>query len=211
MSAAIIAWLIRLITGARQMPDPGGANVRRIYFANHSSHLDAVVIWATLPPRLRVRARPVAAADYWSKSRLHRWLSQEVFQAVLIERKRIKKSDDPIGMLSQTIEEGDDLIIFPEGTRSADGSIGKFKPGIHALALRHPEVLLIPVHLDNLNRILPKGEFLMAPLMCGVIFGHPCSHPPEEESRSDFLTRARQSLLELTEPSPDTFSEPNEH
>ncbi len=210
MKSAVIAWMIRLLTGARQCPDPGGTHPRRIYYANHSSHLDSLVIWACLPPCLRTKARPVAAADYWSKTTLHRWLSIKVFRAVLIPRQHLKRTDDPIGAMAAVLAHGDDLILFPEGTRSLDGSIGKFHSGIHALALEFPEAELVPVYLENLNRILPKGEFLMLPLMCSATFGAPCPGPTEAENRRNFLNRARTALMDLACPAQDQAPDSHE-
>jgi 1-acyl-sn-glycerol-3-phosphate acyltransferase len=204
MKRDLLAWCVRLLTGARLSSDPEGNDITRVYYANHSSHLDFVVIWAALPSRLRERVRPVAAADYWARGAARRWLAQRVFRAVLIPRERIKPSDDPIGKMAAELEQGNDLIIFPEGTRSPDGHVGEFHSGLHALALKHPQSALIPVYLENLNRILPKGEFLLVPVMGNATFGPPCEGPHDGESRRDFLRRARSALLELSSHPPDT-------
>jgi 1-acyl-sn-glycerol-3-phosphate acyltransferase len=152
----------------------------------------------------------VAAADYWSKTSLRRWFSQKLFRAVLIPRNHLSRTDDPIGTLAAVLAQGDDLILFPEGTRSLDGGIGKFHSGIHALALEFPEAELVPVYLENLNRILPKGEFLMLPLMCSATFGAPCPGPAETENRRDFLERARVALMALADPEQDQASRSHE-
>jgi 1-acyl-sn-glycerol-3-phosphate acyltransferase len=193
----LIALLTRVITGVRMIHDPHAGGPPRIYFANHSSHLDFVVIWAALPRHFRHRARPVAAADYWEGGPVRRWLACKVFQAVLIPRGKITRDDDPIGRMTTVMEEGHDLIIFPEGTRSTDGKVAEFRAGIHSLARRHPEAELIPVYLENLNHILPKGEYLMVPLLGNAIFGPACPGPMAGESRHDFLARAREALLHL--------------
>lgn len=200
-----IALLVRLITGVRLVAAPTRIGPPRIYFANHSSHLDFVVIWAALPAGLRNRVRPVAAADYWERGPVRRWLAGSVFHAVLIPRGKLTRDDDPIGKMAAVLELGNDLILFPEGTRSLDGRVAEFRPGIHALAKCYPQAELIPVHLENLNRILPKGEFLMLPLMGNAIFGPSCECLREGESRHDFLVRHRESLLALSanHPHPD--------
>jgi len=196
MKSGALAFLIRLITGVRvsEVPEPVSP---RIYYANHSSHLDFVVIWAALPPALRKRARPVAAADYWNKGPVRRWLAGKVFNSVLIPRGKITKADDPIGAMSAVLDAGNDLILFPEGTRSDDGGIGEFRAGIHALSHRRPNVELVPVYLENLNRILPKGEIFLVPLMGNVTFGEPSHGPAEGEMRADFLLRMRDALIAL--------------
>lgn len=194
----LIALLARLITGVRLIADPARTGPARIYFGNHSSHLDFVVIWAALPSHCRKRVRPVAAADYWDGGPIRRWLASKVFKAVLIPRGKVTRDDDPIGRMTAVLEQGNDLILFPEGTRSQDGKVAEFRSGLHALALRQPQAVLIPVYLENLSHILPKGEFLMVPILGNVIFGPPCERPHEGETRHDFLVRARKSLLDLS-------------
>ena len=193
-----IALLVRLITGVRVIDEPPTPGPSRIYFANHSSHLDFVVIWAALPAGLRNRVRPVAAADYWERGPVRRWLAGKVFHAVLIPRGKLTRDDDPIGKMAAVLEQGNDLILFPEGTRSLDGRVAEFRPGLHALAKQYPQAELIPVHLENLNRILPKGEFLMVPLMGNAIFGPPCAGLCDGETRHDFLVKKRAALLALS-------------
>jgi 1-acyl-sn-glycerol-3-phosphate acyltransferase len=206
----LVAFMMRLVTGVRMLHEHAAPDRPRIYFANHSSHLDFVVIWAALPSRLRHRARPVAGADYWNRDRLRRWLATRVFRAVLIPRGKVSREDDPVGRMIAEMDLGHDLIIFPEGTRSPDGRIADFKPGIFTLARHYPLAELIPVHLENLNHILPKGEILPVPVMGNAIFGKTCEGPREGEPRHDFLVRARESLLALsTGPYGDDITRPS--
>ena len=192
-----VAFLTRLMTGVHRISEEKNDGPPRIYFANHASHLDFVVIWAALPGYFRHRVRPVAAADYWDRGVIRRWLANRVFQAVLIPRGKVCREDDPIGKMIDAMEKGCDLIIFPEGTRSTDGKVADFKPGIYSLVKHYPKAELIPVYLENLNYILPKGEFLIVPVMANAIFGPVCKGPHEGESRQEFLVRSRASLLEL--------------
>lgn len=192
-----VAFLARLITGVHRISEEAKDGPPRIYYANHASHLDFVVIWAALPGYFRHRVRPVAAADYWERGAIRRWLANRVFRAVLIPRGKVSRDDDPIGRMIDAMEHGCDLIIFPEGTRGSDGKVADFKPGIHTLTKHYPRAELIPVYLENLNHILPKGEFLIVPVMGNAIFGPACQGPREGESRHDFLVRARRCLLKL--------------
>jgi len=202
----MIAALIRLVTGATArwagveplMPD--GSVPRRIYFANHASNLDAPVIWASLPIELRGRTRPVAARDYWEKGPVRRMLAKRVFRAVLIERKKVTAHANPLADMEAALEAGDSLILFPEGTRAADedADLGEFKPGLWHLARKHPDVQLVPVCLENMNRILPKGELLLIPLLAAVTFGAPVRRE-EGEEKSAFLDRCRRCVAELAE------------
>lgn len=200
----IAAGMIRLLVGAQARWAgiapfaPEGGIAQRIYFANHQSHLDAPVIWAALPPALRRRTRPVAARDYWGKGVVRPYLARRVFHAVLIERQHVSKKHNPLLPLEAALDGGDSLIVFPEGTRVDDeeGQVQDFKPGLYHLARRHPEVELVPVHLENLNRILPKGDFLLIPLLAAVTFGGAIHLRPGED-RQAFLERARQAVRAL--------------
>lgn len=189
--------LIKLISGANVRwvgcsPEPR----QRVYFANHTSHLDAVVLWASLPQEVRSLTRPVAAKDYWAKGRLRPYLAGKVIHAVLIEREKVNIGNNPIDQLVAAIDQGHSLIIFPEGTRGLTGEMGTFKSGIYHLARRRPELEFIPVLIDNLNRILPKGEFLAVPLLSSVSFGSPLKLEPDEPKQI-FLERARSAVMGL--------------
>jgi 1-acyl-sn-glycerol-3-phosphate acyltransferase len=197
----VIARIIRLITGAQARwvgcePVPK----QRIYFANHSSNLDAPVIWASLPRAMRTRTRPVAARDYWQRGPLRRWLANRVFRCVLINRLKPTAGDNPIEDMCVALREGDSLIIFPEGTRALDddAGIGAFKPGLWHLAQRNPAAEFVPVYLENLSRILPKGEIILVPILAAVTFGTPLPLVPGE-AKIEFLARAHQAVADLAE------------
>jgi 1-acyl-sn-glycerol-3-phosphate acyltransferase len=200
----IVAGVIRLITGAQARwcgvdpVRPDGAIPKRVYFANHQSNLDAPVIWASLPRELRRRTRPVAAQDYWDKGPLRRLLAHKVFRCLLIERKKVTVSKNPLRSMERVLDDGDSLIIFPEGTRSMDddGTMNEFKPGLWHLGKKHPEAELVPVHLENLNRILPKGTLILIPLLAAVTFGTPIKIE-EGEDKPTFLVRAKKAVEEL--------------
>ena len=169
---------------------------QRIYFANHASHLDFVLIWAALPPRLRAMTRPVAAKDYWDRAGLRRYLGVKVFNAVLIERSPTEVSANPIDILLNGLGDRHSLIIFPEGTRGDGSTIAPFKSGLYRLGKARPDVELVPAYINNVNRILPKGEFVPVPMLASVSFGEPM-HVGEDEDKSAFLDRARNAILEL--------------
>ena len=145
---------------------------QRIYFANHSSHLDFVLIWSALPAELRAITRPVAAKDYWSKG-LKSYFALNVFNSVLIERNPTTRTADPIDVLVDGLGDKYSMIVFPEGTRGNGIEMAPFKSGIYRLALARPDVELIPVYMENLNRILPKGEYLPVPMVSAITFGAP--------------------------------------
>jgi 1-acyl-sn-glycerol-3-phosphate acyltransferase len=169
---------------------------QRIYVANHTSHADFVLLWASLPPRLRSQTCPVAAADYWKKGLVRRYFAERVFQAVLVERERINRAHNPLTPMLKALHCGKSLIMFPEGTRGNGSQLQPFKCGIYHLANSRPDVELVPVWIDNLFRVLPKGSVLPAPLLCSVTFGTP-TYLAHGEGKQEFLDRIRQSVLDL--------------
>ncbi|MDQ7972910.1 MAG: 1-acyl-sn-glycerol-3-phosphate acyltransferase [Rhodocyclaceae bacterium] len=317
MLAKLTGWmllgLVRLLTGAqaRWFGCPPKAE-QRIYFANHQSHVDLVMIWAALPEELRSITRPIAARDYWANTPLKRWITTEVFNAVYVERaggptppapampappvaaapaggERIEptfdlpgsmttpaatlptavsaeastappalavaagaeadtpppplppasrsdaqgeldlptplpstpaaspasaaaadaadasagamplpelRPDDPLLPLVDALRSGDSIIIFPEGTRGHTGTPQKFKSGLYMLARLFPEVVLVPAWIDNVQRVMPKGEVVPVPILCSVTFGAPLKLGAGEERRA-FLDRAREAVVAL--------------
>lgn len=192
----VLLGIVRVLTGAqaRWYGCPPKAE-QRIYFANHQSHGDLVMIWAALPEELRAITRPIAARDYWTKTRFRQWITTAVFNAVYVERER-KDGEDPLQPLAEALEHGDSLIIFPEGTRGNAEEPQPFKAGLYNLALRFPGVVLVPAWIDNIQRVMPKGEVVPVPILCSVTFGAPVALAPGED-RKDFLERARRAVLEL--------------
>lgn len=168
---------------------------QRIYFANHSSHLDAVVLWSALPAEIRNLTRPVAAQDYWSQNRFRRFLAS-AFNAILIDRKEIKVHQSPVDLMLKEIGDIYSLIVFPEGGRTESGTMGEFKSGIYYLAKKRPDIELVPVYMENLNRILPRGEVLPVPLLSNITIGSPI-WLEAGEPKSAFLVRAREAVLAL--------------
>jgi len=194
--SAFVAALIRLISGlqARWLgAEP--ADRQRIYFANHTSNLDAVVIWAALPEFIRKKTRPVAARDYWQTG-FRKWLANDIFRAVLIERHKVTAENNPLREMLSVLDGGESLIIFPEGGRFSGPEPQKFKGGLFHLAKDRPQAELVPVYLENLNRILPKGEVLLVPLLGSLTIGAPLKLEADE-TKVDFLERARQAVWSL--------------
>lgn len=210
ISAAAITGVAKAITGARSVwlgcaPVPQQC----IYYANHSSHSDFVLLWASLPPLLRQRTRPVAGADYWLKGRVRPFVIHQVFHGVLVDRTGSKPAPeeapaahvapklDTLAPLKAALDAGDSLILFPEGTRNMRDELLPFKSGIYHLAKAYPQVEIVPVWLGNLNRVMPKGALIPLPLLCTVSFGTPIA-VGDGEDKDAFVTRARQALIDLS-------------
>lgn len=175
---------------------------QRVFFANHSSNGDFVLIWTVLPAPIRRQTRPVAALDYWLSSPLRAFIGREVFNAVLIDRRPEARTENPVDQMVTALDQGASLILFPEGKRnSADEPLLPFKTGLYHLARARPEVDLVPVWIANLNKVMPKGEVIPVPLICTVTFGAPLNLTPDE-TKDDFLARASRALLELASQGP---------
>lgn len=222
--------LVRVLTGsqARWYGCPPKAE-QRIYFANHQSHADLVMIWAALPEELRSITRPIAARDYWTKSPFRQWITSAVFNAIYVERQAAPAptaadagapppqapaapavppspealraalaEGDPLAPLVRALESGDSIIIFPEGTRGHGDDPQPFKSGLFRLAQMFPHVVLVPAWINNVQRVIPKGEVVPVPILCSVTFGAPIQLEPGEERRP-FLDRARLAVMALRE------------
>lgn len=207
--ASVLASLARLVSGASVFYRTASPDERqRVYFANHTSHLDFVVLWSALPPSVRAVTRPVAARDYWEKGAVRRYLARRVFRAILIQRSNHAVDGDAtlsiaaarrtIDRLAISMGDRDSIIVFPEGTRGSGDQIAPFKSGIYHLCRMKPGLELVPVYLDNMNRILPKGELLPVPMLSRVIIGGPMTLEPGE-TKPGFLERARAAVRELSE------------
>jgi 1-acyl-sn-glycerol-3-phosphate acyltransferase len=205
--ASFLAALARGISGVQVLwagcePDER----QRIYFANHTSHLDFVVLWSALPSEIRARTRPIAAKDYWEETPLRLYFAKNVFDAVLLERGAMSKAKTPeearfvgrnlVEDMAVALGAENSLILFPEGTRGTGEKVEPFRSGLYHLALRRPDVELVPAFLENMNRILPKGEFLPVPMLSLLTFGKPMQVEPGEE-KDAFLERAREAVSSL--------------
>lgn len=198
LAASGLVGFTRLLVGARahwHAPMPAG---QCLYFANHASHLDTLAIWSALDPVRRAATRPVAARDYWDKPGLRRYLSDRVLRAILIERRRDARDGDPLAPVIASLDAGDSLILFPEGTRTPERLPQPFRGGLYRLAQQHPAVHLVPVWLDTLHRSMPKGAHVPLPLYCTAHFGAPLDRVPDE-TRDGFLARARDAVVALAD------------
>ena len=175
-----LAFVARLVTGAQGHWHGSTPKAeQRIYFANHQSHFDWVLIWAALPADLRAVTRPIAARDYWTATPLKHWITREIFNAVYVSRQRADPGqpgadEDPLEPLMEALRHGDSLVIFPEGTRG------------------HAAERLTELAIDRAIEGVP------VPILCTGVFGAPIALQPDEERRA-FLDRARAAVISLSD------------
>lgn len=198
LSRRILILLAHSVTGARAVwSGCAPAQVQRVYYANHASHGDFLILWASLPPAIRRYTRPVAGSDYWLSGPMRSYIARKVIRAVLIQRGSMDRKKDPIAVLTQAVDNGSSLIVFPEGTRNmTEEKLLPFKSGIFHLAKARPKLEFVPVWVEHLNRVLPKGEILPIPLLCTATFGAPIVLRDGEE-RDAFVARTRDALAGL--------------
>ncbi len=196
--STLLISILRLLLGAsarfESTPDLSG---QRIYFANHTSHIDTLAIMAALPKEARLNTKPLAAADYWGKNRFLRYIATRGLNSVLIDRQP-KDGEDPLESVRQAMAQGCSVIIFPEGTRRFQALPGEFKSGLYRLHKAFPQARLVPIYLDNLYRSMPKGKHVPLPIICTIRIGDPLA-VGENEEIGDFLNRAREAVVRLAQ------------
>jgi 1-acyl-sn-glycerol-3-phosphate acyltransferase len=177
---------------------------QRIFFANHTSHLDFVLIWSSLPRHVRERTRPVARRDYWERTRFRRYYVRKVFNAVLIDRDGDtvggafdRRGREAVKQMLEGLGDEYSLILFPEGTRGSGESIGQFRSGLYYLCRERPELELVPVRIHGADKVLPKGRWLPRPQESDLTFG-PAMRLNKSETRTAFSERARAALGALS-------------
>ena len=154
-----------------------------------------MVLWASLPKKVRSVTRAVGALDYWRKGPVRRHIAKS-FNVILIDRENVKVHRNPIDSMIKEIGNTHSLIIFPEGHRNTEEEMGEFKSGLYYLGKKRPDLEFVPVYMSNLNRVLPRGEVLPVPLLSCITIGPPMWREVGE-AKVRFLSRAREAVLRL--------------
>ncbi|NOR53443.1 MAG: hypothetical protein GQ536_05085 [Candidatus Aminicenantes bacterium] len=165
-----------------------------IIIANHNSHLDTLLLFYTLPVKHILMTRPVAAEEYWSQSKAMFKLVNYLLRPIWIVRDQ--KVDDPLKEMKEALDSGQNLIMFPEGTRGAPGQIGRFKTGVARLAVEYRSVPIIPVFLLGPEKAFPRKSALPLPIWNTVTIG-----PPQmfEGDTLDITSSLEKMIRELSE------------
>jgi 1-acyl-sn-glycerol-3-phosphate acyltransferase len=183
------------VTGADTLPAEGGF----IIAANHSSHADTAVIFTALPKALRERFVAGAAQDYFFRGGPQQFFSRTLFNAIPIARDR-RGGQDPLRHASRALREGYALLLYPEGTRSKDGTIGPFRGGIGRLIAEFPGTPVVPVFVEGTRRVMPKGVVIPRPFKVAVHFGAPMqikAHPKFRATWQSAADEVREAVLAL--------------
>ncbi len=192
--------LARFLTGAdvigrERLPAAGPA----IVVANHTSHVDTLLLLTIFPARLMGRVRPVAAADYFLRGPLIGWFSRTLVGIVPVDRAH-GLHEDVLAPARAALAAGDIVIIFPEGTRGpATDALGPLKTGVARLAAAFPRAPVTPVWIEGAGRVLPKGAVLPAPMNCTALVGEPIAWSGDKAA---FMEALRASLEALKASAP---------
>lgn len=144
-----------------------------VIVANHNSHLDTLVLMTLFPLRCLHKLRPVAAADYFLKNRFLAWFSLKIMNIIPLERKNLRKREQLFAGVYEALDQGDLIILYPEGTRGEPEQVQKYKSGIYHLMKERPDVPIYPIFTHGLGKALPKGDFVLVPFFCDVFVGQP--------------------------------------
>ena len=188
--------VLRLVFGMNVV---GREHLRRldqfILIANHNSHLDVFVMFGILPRRHLRRTHVVAAGDYFAPRPILFRLVNYLFRPVWIDR--VHKNSDPFKSMANILADGDNLILFPEGTRGEPGRIAAFRTGIGRLAELFRGVPIVPVILFGPERSLPKGRGIPVPFCNDVLIGPPQTFTSGCVDITASLERMMRDLFEL--------------
>jgi len=166
----IVRPILTVILGAhvrgRELLPPSGP---AIIVANHNSHLDTLTIMAMYPLKRLKMLRPVAAMDYFMQSRVLAWFVTHILGVVPVTRGGLNR--DLLARCGRALDDGDILIVFPEGSRGEPERLSIFKKGVGHLAKSRPLTPIHPLFLHGLGKALPKDSWVLVPFNCEVVVG----------------------------------------
>ena len=179
-----------------------------IIMPNHTSHLDTLTVITALGTKA-YQLWALAARDYWFATRFQGWFARTCLNALPIEREgNFTEFLQDLRAANEVMAQNNGLLIFPEGTRSLDGKLQPFKPGVLSLLIYSPNIPVIPAYIEGTYHALPKGQNLPKKHPVRIVFGEPFTFPPEEWEEQDktpidpdryqeFLELAQNRVAEL--------------
>lgn len=176
---------------SQRLPKSGPA----ILVANHTSHIDTLILMSLFPLKTILKIQPIAARDYFFKTKLRSWVSTTLIGIIPIDRESENFSRiHPFAPVTEALKEGKIVIIYPEGTRGNSDQIGEFKNGVAHLSKLNQEVPVIPIYIHNPDMVLPKGDGLLVPFVCDVFIGEKLNWNNNKES---FMALLKSKVEEL--------------
>lgn len=192
----IVKPIIILITGIsiknpQNLPKSG----QFIIIANHNSHLDIMAIMSLFDSTMIQKVRPVAASDYFFKNRILKWISLHLIDIVPLDRStKHNHGTHPLQPLYDALDQGDSLIIFPEGSRGDPEKLGRFKNGIGHLAKKYQNIDIIPIVLEETGKCLPKNEALLVPFIIKAEIKKPMRFKNYSLEIQDFVLKLEENF-----------------
>lgn len=181
------------ITGAEHLP----SHAPFVMICNHSSHLDALVIAAALPWRLRRVTFPIAAGDVFFETTASSLFATMLLNALPMWRKRCG-SHAMQDLRDRLVCEPAIYILFPEGTRSRDGQMASFKPGV-GMIIASSEVPVVPCYLHGAHAAFPPGKRLPRPVRLSLRVGVPLVFSAVSNDRAGWQQIAAKLHAAVTE------------
>jgi 1-acyl-sn-glycerol-3-phosphate acyltransferase len=175
------------VRGREKLPHKGPA----IIVANHNSHLDTLTLISLLPLRSLPQVRPVAALDYFLKTKWLAWFATEIIGILPIDR---EGGRNPLAGPNKALQRSDILMLFPEGSRGKPEQITAFKRGVALLVKENPDVPVIPVFMHGLGKALPKGTWVIVPFICDIFVGDRVAWKGDTKL---FMTDLRKAINDL--------------
>ncbi len=164
--------------------------------ANHNSHLDTFALMTLFPMSELHRVRPVAAADYFLRTRWFAWFSVRILGIIPIDREAKRGRGHPLEPISDQLKQGAIVLLFPEGTRGKPEQREPFQRGIAHLARRHSDVPIVPVFLHGLGTALPRGEGLLVPFFIDAYVGERLHWTGNKDSMMQSLDDEFNALID---------------
>lgn len=169
--------------------------------SNHNSHADAVTLMTAIPNNLLSKTRPIAAADYFGRNKFISFISWFFLNLALIPRKKAEGPNDnsPVEIMDKVLKDGNSIILFPEGSRGEAGKLQTFKKGIGYLMESNRNLPVIPVYMEGIGRVLPKGNKIILPSLTKIYIGDPVFF--HKETAKEITEIIERKIIDLKEKS----------